>query len=171
MDFKTFFVLFLKIIGLSRPIPPVTPPVSPVEPPQPPAPTIPPIDTIYPNWGNTVSAHHNVRVICDLEGLTYDQKQILTACVYQESGFKVNPKPNQNKDPKTGVVWSTDYGIVQVNDHFHIGEGKDFPSVDYVISHPEECLRWMCRIYKTTGSLQPWSSFSTGAYKKWLGKV
>lgn len=121
-----------------------------------------------PDFSTPQNAFHSTRVLCDEMGLTYGQKNILCACVFQESEFHVNPRPNQNKDPKTGQVWSTDYGIVQVNDHFHIGKGKDFPSVQYVLDNPEACIRWMIGIYKATGALQPWSSFSTGAYKKWL---
>ncbi len=132
-------------------------------------PVLPIINPIMPLlWDTPQHAWHATRVMCDNAGLTFTQKNILCACVYQESGFLTNPKPNQNKDPKTGQVWSTDYGIVQVNDHFHIGIGKDFPSVEYVIDNPDKCIQWMIDTYKKTGSLQPWSSFSTGAYKKWL---
>lgn len=136
-------------------------------------PVVPNIDTLLP-W-DTVnplshSNYHNVRVICDFEGLTFDQKEILTACVWRESDFMTNPRPNQNKD-KTGAVWSTDWGIVQVNDYFNIGEGKPFSTVQYVLDNPETCVRWMANIYKTTGSLQPWASFTTDAYKQFLGKT
>lgn len=139
-----------------------------------------PEQTLNPNpdallpWNTTQSfSHenfHNVRDICDLEGLTYEQKEILTACVWQESEFMTSPRPNQNK-LQDGTVWSSDFGIVQVNDYFNIGEGKPFPSVEYVITNPEACVRWMARIYKTTGALQPWASFTTGAYKAHLGKT
>lgn len=133
----------------------------------PPAPSPLPLPAVL-LWDTPKDAWHSTRVLCDDLGLTYEQKNILCACVFQESRFLTNPKPNQNKDPKTGLVWSTDYGIVQVNDHYHIGPGKDFPSVEYVIANPEKCIRWMIGIMKATGALQPWSSYTSGAYKEWL---
>lgn len=126
-------------------------------------------DTFIPDWSNPVAAHHNVRVVCDLQGLTWEQKQILTACVMVESGFNINAV-HQNKDGK-GHVLSTDYGIVQVNDYWHIGQGKDFPSVEYVLQNPQACVEWMAKSYKTTGSLNLWCSFTSGMYRKWLNKV
>lgn len=142
--------------------------------PLPPKPTepMPPRDIehtseLYPDWDTPKRARHNVRAICDQEGLTLKQKDILTACVANESGFLVNPKPNQNKD-KTGKVWSTDYGIVQVNDYFNIGKGKPFPSVKYVLENPEACVRWMARYYKKTGNLNLWASYTSGIYKRYL---
>jgi hypothetical protein len=63
---------------------------------------------------------------------------------------------------------STDFGIVQANDYWHIGPGKYFPSVEYVFTHPEECVRWMCRYYKTHGHLNAWCSYTSGAYKQYL---
>lgn len=141
-----------------------TPAPQPVPPPAPaPAPVPAPL-----SFATQHDAFHSTRVICDEIGLTYEQKNTLCGCVYQESRFLTNPKPNVNKDPKTGLVWSTDYGIVQVNDYFHIGPGKDFPSIEYVIANPEKCIRWMAGIMKATGALQPWSSYTSGAYKQWL---
>lgn len=131
-------------------------------------PTLSNPDVLYSDWSTPSKAFHNTRVLCDLAGLSVDQKNILSACVYQESGFLTNPRPNTNKDPKTGLVWSTDYGIVQVNDYFNIGPNKPFPSVEYVINNPQACVQWMVDTYKSTGALQPWASFTTGAYKKHL---
>ncbi len=150
----------------AAPIPAQTPAPAPK-----PAPSGP--DTLQSPWSDPVIAHHNVRAICDQEGLSYDQKQILTACVYQESSFRINAiHQNTVLEPDgTRKVTSTDFGIVQINDYWHIGPGKDFPSVDYVMTHPEECCRWMARYYKKHGNLNAWSSYSTGAYKRWLGKV
>jgi hypothetical protein len=120
-------------------------------------------------------AFHAVRVICDELGLSLVQKNTLCACVYQESAFMNYrapgvPMTNPNKD-KTGKVWSTDYGICQVNDYFHIGPGKDFPSVAYVLANPEKVVRWMAGIMKRTGGLAPWASYSSGAYHQWLSPV
>lgn len=126
-------------------------------------------DILLPDWSIKEAAHHNVRVLCDLEGLTFEQKQVLTACVMVESGFDINAI-HYNKDG-AGKITSTDFGIVQVNDYWHIGAGKDFPSSEYVLSHPEECVRWMCQYYKQHGDLNAWVSFSAGLYKQYLNKV
>ena len=146
-------------------ITPYTPPVSPNLPDSEVLPAN--ADNTTPLWETPKNAYHSTRVICDKIGLTLQQKDILCACVYQESGFLTNPKPNQNKD-KTGKIWSTDYGIVQVNDYYHIGKGKEFASIEEVINNPEKCIRWMVGIMKTTGELTPWASFTSGIYKKWL---
>lgn len=145
-------------------------------------PTVPPASAPEPeklDWSTRQGAYHATRVLCDNSGLftaktilvngqLFAPKDIICACIFQESGFLKNPKPNQNIDEKTGKVWSTDYGIVQVNDYYHIGQGKDFPSVEYVLDNPEACVQWMINIYKRTIALQPWSSYSSGAYKKHL---
>jgi hypothetical protein len=121
-------------------------------------------------WDTRANASHSVRVLCDNSGLNLNEKNLIWACIHQESNFLTNPIPNKNKDPKTGVVWSTDYGIVQVNDNFHIGKGKDFPSVQYVLDNPEKCVQWMINMYKI-GRLSMWSSYTSGAYKKFLPYV
>jgi len=137
-----------------------------------PAPVEKPSDyltTIVP-WTSKKANFHNVRVICDQEGLTLVQKNTLCACVYQESRFLTNPTPNKNRDPETGEVWSTDYGIVQVNDHYNIGPGMPFPSVQYVLDNPEACVRWMAKHLKRTSGLSLWASWTSGVYREWLAK-
>lgn len=121
------------------------------------------------DWSTPQGAYHATRVICDELGLTLEQKNIVCACIYQESQFS-NKAVGRNKDPETGKVWSTDWGIFQVNDHkgWHIGKGLRFSSVQDVLDHPEKAARWMIGVMKTTGKLQPWASYTTGAYKKWL---
>ncbi len=136
------------------------------QPPEPPKPTPPTKETL--SFATPKQAWHAVRVMCDNSGLTFSQKNILCACIYQESGFLTNPKPNVNKDPKTGAILSKDFGIVQCNDHFWIGPGKLYPSVAYVLENPVVMVQWMIDYYKANGHLNRWSSYSTGAYKKWL---
>lgn len=157
---------------------PVEPSVSPVEPvtvsnPPVTTPVQPePVQTVVePNWNTRRGARKETRILCDSIGLTFQQKNDICACIFQESGFLTNPKPNQNKDKATGEVWSTDYGIVQVNDYYNIGAGKPFASVEEVLDNPAKCVQWMINIYKTTGKLQPWASWTTGAYKQWLPAV
>lgn len=147
----------------AAPVSPVVPQVAP-EPVQ--TPTAPYLTSLVP-WTSQKNNFHNARVICDQEGLDAVQKNVLCACIYQESEFLVNPKPNQNKD-KNGKTWSTDYGIIQVNDHYNIGSGKPFPSVQYVLDNPEACVRWMVKYYKKTSGLSLWASWTSGVYRKWL---
>ena len=89
-------------------------------------------------------------------------KDIVCACIYQESRFK-NSAVGKNKT-------STDWGIVQVNDTpgWHIGPGLRFKSVQDVLDNPEKTVRWMISVMKETGKLQPWASYTSGVYKRWL---
>jgi hypothetical protein len=146
---------------------PVIPPEAPVSPPKP---VITPKPIIIPTpetllWDTPQHVYHAVRVTCDNAGLTLDEKNIITACIYQESAMK-NTATCKNRDAK-GVVWSTDWGICQINDWFHIGAGKDFPSVEYVLSNPQKVVEWMITMYRG-GHLNQWVSYSSGAYKHWL---
>lgn len=120
-----------------------------------------------PDWSAPDNARHNVRVLCDRAGVNLYWKNIITACIARESGFDNNVKPCENRD-KTGAVWSRDWGIVQCNDWFHIGPGKDFPSVAYVLANPEIMVNWMINYYKQHGHLNAWSSYTSGAYKRYL---
>jgi hypothetical protein len=127
--------------------------------------TVPPVvspanvDTLVP-WTGTENCRHNVRVLCDLEGLTEQQKDDLSATVHCESNY--NPAcvhPNI----VNGKTASTDYGICQINDYWHIGEGKDFPSSDYVLQNPDACVRWMCQQWKA-GNANAWVCHLKGLY-------
>jgi hypothetical protein len=137
------------------------------------------VDTLLP-WENIVGSQanrHNVRVICDEELLEFGQKNVLTACVRQESDFYPLAKGKLNTDG------TQDFGIAQFNNGknrhgvpFWIGQGATFSSEEEVLSSPEKCIRVMARYYKATGNLNPWSSFNSydgepPAYMQWLGKV
>lgn len=126
-------------------------------------------DTMLP-WENKISSvnnRHNVRVMCDLAGLKLFDKNVITACVEQESDFYplAIGKPNSNG--------TKDWGICQFNDgKYHdlnlwIGPGAHFPNTQYVLDNPEECVRVMIAQYKA-GNIHFWSSYSTGAYKKYM---
>lgn len=133
-----------------------------------------PTETYF--WDTPANARHSVRVICDEEGLPLERnilvngkfylpKDIICACIQQESQFDNNAIcRNRNK---AGKVVSSDWGIAQVNDYYHIGIGKEFPSVSYVVNNPDKAVRWMVEMYKA-GKLGLWVSYSSGAYKKWL---
>lgn len=126
----------------------------------------PSIDTPQPlPWDTQQKAYHGTRVLCDLAGLSVEEKNIICACIFQESRFKVNAL-NINKGSK-GQTLSTDYGLCQVNDYYHIGVNKDFPSVEYVVQNPDKVVAWMIRMYQH-GMLKQWVSYSSGAYKQWL---
>lgn len=116
-------------------------------------------------WDTPANARHSVRVICDEEGLTWEQKEIIAACIKQESAFK-NWVKCENKD-KDGKVWSTDHGICQINDYWNIGKNRPFPSVEYVMDNPDKVVRWMIKMMRA-GKLSLWASYSSGAYKKYI---
>lgn len=137
------------------------------------APTQVPLDpdSIVYAWDTPAHCYHNVGVLCDKAGLALKDKNTIRECIYQESEFKNykadgSPILFQNKDPQTGAVWSTDWGICQINDHYHIGVGKDFPTVAYVLQNPDKMAEYMIEMFKA-GKLSLWSSYATGAYKKW----
>jgi hypothetical protein len=93
---------------------------------------------------------------------------VLVACVEVESNFDqyaihLNMTAN-------GAVDTIDYGICQINDFWHIGENKDFPTTWYVLSNPQECIEWMIEQFKE-GHQDLWDSFTSGAYKQFLPKV
>jgi len=125
------------------------------------------VDTLLP-WTTRANCSHNVRVIADQVGMSVYDKNVLWACVRQESNFDTQAI-HVNHDGK-GNVLSTDYGIAQINDYWHIGDGKDFPSVDYVMQNPEADMRWMAKCFQN-GQQNLWCSFSSGDYKKWLPYV
>lgn len=161
----TTAVLFKKG-GKYNPPMPQNNPVEPQPIPEPapaPEPTPAPITPSAPKyyWDTPQEAYHSVRVICDEMGMTFQEKEILSACIYQESGFR---KSAVGKNAK-----STDWGIVQVNDTpgWHIGPGLEFVSVNEVLTDPEKCVRWMVTMFKT-GHQNAWASYSTEAYKQWL---
>lgn len=133
-------------------------------------PTTPSIDTLEP-WTDPLSNRHNVRVLCDLAVLTLQAKNIITACVEVESGFynylpNGSPITHKNYDQK-GTLLSTDWGIVQINDYYHIGAGKDFPSAEYVMANPQKAVQFMIDMYKA-GRLSLWVSYSSGEYLKYM---
>ena len=123
-------------------------------------------------WDTQKDAMHSVRVLCDELKLNWEQKAIICSCIWQESNFLNYRKPGVpmqgfNKDPKTGKVLSTDWGICQVNDYWNIGPKKVWPSKEFVVQNPEKMVRWMIQCYKQ-GRLNLWSSYKFGAYKQWM---
>lgn len=116
-------------------------------------------------WDTPVNARHSCRVIMDEYGLSWQAKNLLCAVIQAESGFNINAK-NQNKD-KTGKVLSTDWGICQINDYWHIGKGKGFASIEEVVNKPEKSVRFMVDMFRH-GKLGLWCAFTNSSYKRFL---
>jgi C-type lysozyme/alpha-lactalbumin family len=114
-------------------------------------------------WDTPANVRHSVRAICDEEGLTVDQKNALSSTVHCESDY--NPKAI-HPNVVSGKVGSTDYGLCQINDYWHIGPGKDFPSKDFVLDNPEKCVRWMCRQW-LAGNANAWVCHLKGLYENY----
>lgn len=105
--------------------------------------SVPPVvnvDTLVA-WTGQENCRHNVRVLCDLEGLTVKQKDDLSSTVHCESDYNPSCVHPNIVDGKTA---STDYGIAQINDYFHIGTGKDFETIADAMD-PEKAIRWMAK--------------------------
>lgn len=161
-----------------------------------PMPTNPPpspASTPVYDWSTTAAARLSVRELCDamgmpltptftVDGRLYLIKDILCACVQVESNFNKNavhlnkvPKLDTNGRPilENGqpimVLSSTDFGIAQINDYFHIGPGKEFPSTDYVLQNPEADIRWMIKLFMA-GHANYWCSYTSGLFKHYLPK-
>lgn len=83
---------------------------------------------------------------CKDVGLSSDMTDRLFATVHGESGWN-NEAIHVNKNAD-GSVSSTDWYLCQVNDFFHIGTGKDFPSKEYVHDNPDKVLHWMALLFK-----------------------
>lgn len=128
-------------------------------------------------------AEHSVRMLCDAEALTWDQKNELAGTIWGESRFKNfkedgTPVINLNYEEHTDgtfildaegnkILSSTDYGLCQINDQYHIGAGKDFPSVDYVMQNPRKVVEWMINMYKA-GKINLWDAHLNGSYKEYV---
>lgn len=137
---------------------PDIPPPNP--PPQPPAPA--PVPPKY-DWSTPETARHSLRVVADEEGLTAEQKDDFSRTMHCESGYNIHcVHPNLYN----GKVVSTDYSIFQINDHYHIGPGKDFPSVEYVMNNTTEVARWSARQFKA-GNGHIWVCKSAGLSNKY----
>lgn len=143
------FAFFLKhpmITDMNEPV--TTPPQNP--------------DALFP-WTSIENNRHNVRALCDLAGLSESDKNLISQVIHCESNY--NPAcvhPNI----VNGVTTSTDYGICQINDYFHIGPGKDFETVQEVLDNPEADVNWMIRMFKA-GELKLWVCFLKGMYEQY----
>lgn len=131
--------------------PPVTVPI--IEPS--PEPVMPTYD-----WSTPTAARHSLRVICDEEGLTVAQKNLMSQVIHCESGYNTKiTHPNLNA---VGKVMSTDFGICQWNDYYH---NKEI-TPDEALNDPEKAVRLMCK-YVKEGLIKQWVCYSSNLYKKY----
>ena len=147
------------------PVQPVIPPPNVLSTPE--TPIVNPAPPVVPKylWDTPEQARHSVRVICDEQKLSFAEKNLITAVIQAESGF-YNTAINKNRNFHN-VVTSIDYGICQINTRFHIGEGKTFPSVEYVLQNPDKVVQWMIKMFRA-GHLNWWIAFVNGSYKKYM---
>ena len=119
-------------------------------------------------WDTPAAACHSVRVICDEEGLSVADKNLIAQVINCESGFNIKAK-NDNKNSKAEVT-STDYGICQYNSYWYIGAGKPIASIEEALNNPEKCVRVMIGQFKK-GRLKDWVCYSHGKYRNYPSKV
>lgn len=121
-------------------------------------------------WETKQQIRRNVRVLCDEFALSYARKNDLCACIRQESQWlpRIVSRPNKNG--------TRDWGLVQVNDGtnskgvpFWIGKGAYFTSTDEVLNDTAKSAIFMIKLFKA-GYMRYWSSWNSGAYKKWLAE-
>ena len=162
---KNFLLIPVKPIEAIEPIEVAVSPVSPMKE------IKTPVEKEIPYlWDTPEFARHSIRVIADEENLSLKDKNLLCAVIKAESGFK-NTAINKNRNTK-GETTSTDWGICQINDYWHIGKwadgkNKSFPSVEYVLQNPDKVVRWMIKMLKA-GKINLWSAYVNGSYKKYL---
>lgn len=128
---------------------------NPLDPPVIPPPVVPRFQ-----WDTKDHIRHSVRVVCDDEGLTLEQKDTLCATIAAESGFNTQAT---HKNTINGKVVSTDYGLCQWNDSYHAKE----ITPDESLNNPEKAVRLMCKYWKR-GQRKLWIAYRSGAYKKYL---
>lgn len=148
-------------------------PITAPQAPQPPVPAVPapvaptePLKKAY-DWSTPEAARHSLRVICDEEGLTVQQKDDMSRTVNCESGYKSIVHPNiVTKHLPDGTTHtytaSTDYGICMWNDFYHGAE----ISPDTALHNPEAAVRLMCQ-YVKSGRISQWVCYSEGLYKNY----
>jgi hypothetical protein len=138
---------------LVKPDPAPAPAPSPI--PEPPPAPVPSAKYL---WDTKSHVRHSIRVICDEEGLTLAQKNLICAVIQGESGFDISIV-HPNNDPRH----TTDYGLCQFNDYWY----RDSITPDQALHDPEKAVRLMIKQYRG-GRLKDWVAYSSGAYRKYL---
>lgn len=140
----------------SAPVVPPAPPTAPVAVPTPPT---PPIASKY-LWDTKANVRHSLRVICDEEGLSASEKNLICAVIQAESGF--DTKVIRHNDDARG---SFDYGLCQYNSYWYVSKG--LITKDQALNDPEFCVRLMIKQFRD-GRIGDWVAYSSGIYKKYL---
>ena len=109
------------------------------------------------DWSTPLPARHSIRLICDEEGLTVEQKNTMCATIGGESGWSINAI---NHNSIGGRIVSTDFGICQWNDIYH---GKEISPTE-AMNNPEKAVRLMCSYWKR-GQRNLWIAYKSGRYK------
>jgi hypothetical protein len=145
----------------SSPTPVIAPQEPKIEPTEEPTPTpisTPPMPKYL--WGTPPEVRHSIRVICDEEGLTVEQKNTLCATIQCESGFKLDARNDNIKD---GKVTSTDWGLCQWNSHYHAKE----ITPDEAVHNPEKAVRLMCHYWKRD-QRKLWVCYLKNMYQQYM---
>lgn len=127
---------------------------TPIPPPEPPKPPVPAPEEPKYMWDTPLAARHSLRLICDEEGLTVEQKNLMSQVVHCESGYKIHAIHDNGT--------SVDRGICQWNDFYH---GKEI-TPDEALNDPEKAVRLMCS-YVKQGQITQWVCYSAGLYKQY----
>lgn len=98
-------------------------------------------------------------------GLDY---KVLMATIEAESGW-------DTRAIGLNLNGSRDFGVCQINDEWWIGSNSKaaqsneyyFPSSDYVLNNPKECIDWMIKQW-VKGRQNYWYGYKNGVYKKFL---
>lgn len=117
-------------------------------------------------WDTIANVKHSIRLICDEEGLDFEQKNTLCATIGGESGYHTKATyENYLFDKKTGERYlaSTDWGLCQWNDYWH---GKEI-SPEEAMNNPEKAVMLMCAYWKR-GQRNLWIAYKNGSYKAYL---
>lgn len=125
-----------------------------------PEPVAPPPAPPKFDWSTPLAARHSVRVICDEEGLTVEEKNTLCATIGGESGWRTQAINHNRVD---GTIVSTDFGICQWNDYYH---GKEISPTE-AMNNPEKAVRLMCHYWKKGETYRRWwIAYKNGRYKQ-----
>lgn len=114
------------------------------------------------DWSTPIAARHSVRLICDEERMTWQEKNLICAVIQGESGFDNNATCKNTNG-------TTDWGICQINDNrrYWIGPGLYFKSVQEVLQNPDKAVRFMIKLYRQ-GLLHYWIAYKNGSYKRYM---
>lgn len=160
---------FFRKGGVYNPTAPSSPELPPNQPVATISPSSEPIDPPGASqtllWGTPMTVRHSVRVICDQEGLTFEQKNTMCATIGGESEYNTKAiGPNYVVKDGRKILASTDWGLCQWNDYYHgkeISGGYDGEAMN----NPEKAVRLMCHYWKMGEVYRVWwIAYKNGRY-------